>query len=64
MNEHSDFNAEQAVATYRRVIAQRDAETSAPSWAEFETIAQRLRQEWNDWQGEDSLHEIAFGEPE
>jgi hypothetical protein len=24
----------------------------------------RLRLEWKDWQGEDSLHEMAFGEPE
>jgi hypothetical protein len=23
----------------------------------------QLRKEWADWQGEDSLHEMAFGEP-
>ncbi len=58
------FNPEQAVATYRRVIAQRDAETTEPGRAEFQTIPHRLRQKWTDWQGEESLSEMAFGEPE
>ena len=57
------FDPEKAVAKYRRVIAQRDAATG-PGRAEFETIIKRLRKEWKDWQGEDCLHETAFGEPE
>jgi len=30
--------------------------------AEFRAIAQHLRDQWKAWQGEDSLHEMAFGE--
>jgi hypothetical protein len=32
--------------------------------AEFDRIAQRHRDSWKEWQGEDSLHEMAFGEPD
>ena len=57
------FDAERAVATYRDVIAQRDAEATEPGKAEFQEIAMRFRLAWKTWQGEDSLHEMAFGEP-
>ena len=57
------FDAVRAAATYRDVIAKRDAETTEPGKAEFQTIAKRLRASWKTWQGEDSLHEMAFGEP-
>ncbi|MDB5334923.1 MAG: hypothetical protein JWN70_542 [Planctomycetaceae bacterium] len=26
-------------------------------------LAQKLREQWKEWQGEDKLHETAFGEP-
>ena len=32
--------------------------------AEYRRIAQRPRRQWSDWQGEDSLHEMAFGGPD
>jgi hypothetical protein len=57
------FDPERAVAEYRRMIAQRDGQKTQQGKAEFEAIASRLRQAWKDWQGEDSLHEMAFGEP-
>lgn len=58
------FDPEAAVATYRRVIAQRDEQAADVARAKFDTIAVRLRQAWKEWQGEDSLHEMAFGEPD
>ena len=57
------FDPEHAVATFRQVIGKRDKQTADPDWIEFNSIAHRLRREWAEWQGEDSLHEMAFGEP-
>lgn len=57
------FDPAQAVAAYRRVIAQRDLATG-PKRADHDKTAQKLRKEWADWQGEDSLLEMAFGEPQ
>ena len=57
------FDAERAVEMYRRVIALRDASTDLGRM-EFQAITQRLHDSWKNWQGEDSLHEMAFGEPE
>ena len=62
-DEGEDFDAAGHVATFRRIIAQRDAETTPEGKAEFEAIAQRLKKQWAAWQGEDSLYEMAFGEP-
>jgi hypothetical protein len=59
-----NFDPELAVADYRRVMAQLNAATSEVDKFEFRTIATRMRVEWKAWQGEDSLHEMAFGEPE
>ncbi len=58
-----DFDAEGVVKAYRRVIDRRDAETTPEGKAEFVEIAKRLKKKWADWQGEDCLHEMAFGEP-
>lgn len=69
MNDASDseppnaFDAEKVVTTFRRVIAEIEAQTTEPGKAELQAIAKRLRAEWADWHGEDSLHEMAFGEP-
>ena len=60
----SSFDPEHAVTKYRRVIAQRDEQATDLGIAKFDSIARRLRQQWKDWQGEDSLHEMAFGEPD
>lgn len=58
------FDAVKVVMDYRRVIARRDAATAKPRRTERDTKAKRLRESWKKWQGEDSLHEMAFGEPE
>ena len=63
-DEPAPFDPELAVADYRRVIASLNAATSEVDRYEHRTIAARLRVEWKTWQGEDSLHEMAFGEPE
>ena len=59
-----DFDTEKTVAQYREVIARLESATTEPGAEEFRGIAIRLRTKWKDWQGEDSLHEMAFGEPE
>jgi hypothetical protein len=60
----SEFDAEETVAEYRAAIAMRDAETAGPWKQRYEAIAQQLRDAWKAWRGEDSLHEMAFREPE
>jgi hypothetical protein len=62
-NDSPAFDAAAAVAEYRRVIKQRDAQTTKRGRATYDATAERLRQAWKEWQGEDSLHEMAFGEP-
>jgi hypothetical protein len=48
------------VTRYRRVITRLDA---SPAPAEWQRAAKRMRRAWREWQGEDSLHEMTFGEP-
>jgi len=57
------FYAELAVAEYREMIAMRNAETTALGKADCAEIARLMRARWAAWQGEDSLHSMAFGEP-
>jgi hypothetical protein len=57
------FEPASIVEQYRSVIAELEAERTDLGMAEFRAVAQRLRQLWAEWQGEDSLHEMAFGEP-
>jgi hypothetical protein len=54
---------EQMVERYRGLIAQLQFATHDAHKAEVEQAARRLRNRWREWQGEDSLHEMAFGEP-
>lgn len=61
LNTESD--AVQLIERYRSLIAQLDAATTEPRKAELRTQAQRLRDEWKEFQGEDSLVEMCFGEP-
>ena len=58
-----DFDAEKAVWDYRRVIKQREAARTAKRKSELAATAKRMAKAWTDWQGEDSLYEMAFGEP-
>jgi hypothetical protein len=57
------FDPQKVVDDYRSVIARLEAEQTELGKAEFRAIAQRLRQMWAEWQGEDCLYEMAFGEP-
>jgi hypothetical protein len=59
-----EFDAAGAVTEYRRIMAKRDAATGELGRAEYDRIAQVLRDRWAKWQGEDCLHEMAYGEPE
>jgi hypothetical protein len=58
------FEPRKVVEQYRSVMAEPDAERTDLGKAEFGAVAQRLRNLWAEWQGQDSLHEMAFGEPE
>ncbi len=60
----NDFDAGKAVAEYRKVIARRDAQTTPEGRAQFEGVIYRMHRVWEVSQGEDSLHETAFGEPD
>jgi hypothetical protein len=60
----SEENLEEIVANYRDVITKRESATDTWNRAEFESLARRMRLAWSEWQGEDSLHEMAFGEPD
>jgi hypothetical protein len=55
---------EQIVERYRTLIAEIENAKSEAQTAELRVSARRLRDRWKEWQGEDSLHEMAFGEPE
>jgi hypothetical protein len=59
----SEREPEQFVERYRGLIAQLEVATHDAHKAEVEHAATRLRDRWREWQGEDSLHEMAFGEP-
>ncbi len=58
------FVPELVLSEYRSVVARRDAaETPEPDRDELALKAKQLRGRWKAWQGEDSLAEMAFGEP-
>jgi hypothetical protein len=44
-------------------MALRETATDELGKAEWQGVAKRLREAWREWQGKDSLHEMAFGEP-
>jgi hypothetical protein len=57
-----DFEPDQFVNAYRVLIGLRDAAELGTRGHLVATIS-LMRQKWKIWQGEDSLHEMAFGEP-
>ncbi len=59
-----DFDAEGHVKAFRKAMAELEAQTTAAGRTKAQRTVDRLRKEWKDWQGEDSLFEMAFGEPE
>ncbi len=58
------FDPEKAVMADREAVAQLEAQTNETAKDILRVITRRQREEWATWQGEDSLHEMAFGEPE
>jgi hypothetical protein len=63
MLERIEANPEAIVFQYREVTSRIESAPSELDRHEWQGVARRLRQTWRDWQGEDSLHEMAFGEP-
>jgi hypothetical protein len=63
-DEAEDFDAQRAVDDYRSIMYQLDAATTPEAKDKYAGMAKRAREKWAAWQGEDSLHEMAFGEPE
>jgi hypothetical protein len=64
MSKPTEFDAEKAVADFRRVIERLDGETTAAGKTKLDARAKRMHLAWKKWQGEDSLYEMAFGEPQ
>jgi hypothetical protein len=58
-----EANPAAIIERYRDVMALRETATDELGTAEWEGVAKRLREAWREWQGEDSLYEMAFGEP-
>jgi len=59
----SEREPEQFVERYRSLMAQLEIATHEAHQTEVRNAARLLRERWREWQGEDSLHEMAFGEP-
>lgn len=54
-----EFDPAAHVVAYRDAVAQHDAAPTEQTKATLD----RLQKEWKDWNGDDELHEMAFGEP-
>jgi hypothetical protein len=61
-DEPEAFDVEGAVRDYRLIIDHLNATTIPKAKDKYRGMAQRARQKWKQWQGEDSLHEMTFGE--
>jgi hypothetical protein len=51
------------VERYRGLVAQLEVARDDAHKLEIREAARRLRDRWREWQGEESLHEMSFGEP-
>ena len=58
-----DFDPKFVIATYRDVVLERDQSAASKDRRQLDRRAVRVRKFWAQWQGEDSLHEMALGEP-
>ena len=58
-----EMEPEQFVERYRDLIGQLETTLSDAHRVEIQQAARQLRERWREWQGEDSLHDMAFGEP-
>ena len=58
------FDPVAIVGEYRRIVARRDSpETPESHRGDLYAMVRHLRAQWAEWAGDDSLHEMAFGEP-
>jgi hypothetical protein len=62
MLEKIEANPSAIIEEYRQAIARMEAAKDDPGRAEWSAVAKRLRNAWRTYQGEDSLHEMTFGE--
>lgn len=51
------------VVRYRALVESLEAEKDRKAKAKLKARAEVMKQAWKKWQGEDSLYEMAFGEP-
>ena len=63
-DESEGFDVEGAVKDYRSIIEHLEAATSPEAKDKYRGRGTSARQKWKQWQGEDSLDETTFGEPE
>ena len=63
-SDADSFDTEHAVETYRGVVRLRDAEPTIRGKAGFQATLNEMRERWKRWYGEDSLHELAIGQPD
>jgi hypothetical protein len=56
------FDTEKAVRDYRAAIASLEAATTLEAKQEYAGMIRLMRTAWKNWQGEDSLHAMAYGE--
>jgi hypothetical protein len=59
----ANFDPTRTLDLYRNIVEECDAASDDAEKAELQRLARLLRDAWKDWQGEDSLHDMAFGEP-
>ena len=57
------FDAEKAVWAYRRIRRKLERPSTPANTRKLQAEAKQMETAWKDWQGEDSLYEMAFGEP-
>lgn len=57
----SDPNA--YVLRYRALVERLEAEKDKKAKVKLKARAEVMKKAWQKWQGEDSLYEMAFGEP-
>ncbi len=60
----TDAEVEAFVANYRYTVAELEKQTTKAGRQEWRRRVDELRHAWRVWQGEDNLHEMAFGEPD
>jgi hypothetical protein len=61
--DRDTLHAANSVAAYRDAIRRGEATAGQSAKHEWQRVARHLRQRWKEYNGDDDLHELAFGEP-